>query len=115
MPSPIYHIENPIRQPWSEIVCLLADTLDIPRASIVPFDVWMRRVHHFTGSTESNNPAKMLLEFFRDHFRRMSCGGLILDTNNSRKDSQTLANAQPIDPALAAKYIAQWKDSGFLR
>ncbi|EFE42799.1 PKS-like enzyme, putative [Trichophyton verrucosum HKI 0517] len=115
MPSPIYHIENPIRQPWSEIVCLLADTLDIPRASIVPFDVWMRRVHHFTGSTESNNPAKMLLEFFKDHFRRMSCGGLILDTNNSRKDSQTLANAQPIDPALVAKYIAQWKDSGFLR
>ncbi|EFR04739.1 phenolpthiocerol synthesis polyketide synthase ppsB [Nannizzia gypsea CBS 118893] len=114
IPYPIYHIENPIRQPWSEIIYLLADTLDIPRGFIVPYDIWMRRVRHFTGSTESNNPAKMLLEFFRDHFRRMSCGGLILDTTNSKQHSHTLANTQPITPALVAKYIAQWKESGFL-
>ncbi|KAM5444215.1 putative PKS/NRPS-like protein biosynthetic cluster [Microsporum ferrugineum] len=114
VPYPIYHIENPVRQPWSEMTRLLADALDIPRDAIIPFDTWMRRVRHFTGSTESNNPAKMLLDFFKDHFARMSCGGLILDTTNSREHSQTLANARPISPEFVAKYITRWKTSGFL-
>ncbi|KAM5457936.1 Type I Iterative PKS [Microsporum canis] len=114
VPHPIYHIENPVRQPWSEMTRLLADALDIPRDAIIPFDTWMRRVRHFTGSTESNNPAKMLLDFFKDHFARMSCGGLILDTTKSREHSQTLANARPISPEFVAKYITRWKTSGFL-
>jgi hypothetical protein len=35
---PIYYIENPLRQPWSDIIMALANELGIPRNSIVPFD-----------------------------------------------------------------------------
>lgn len=38
---PIYHIDNPVRQPWQKMIHVLADTLDIPRANVIPFDKWV--------------------------------------------------------------------------
>lgn len=112
-PYPIYHIENPARQPWHQMVPVLADALDIPHTNIIPFEDWVRRVRQFPGS-EADNPAINLVEFLDDHFIRMSCGGLVLDTTKSKEHSETLANVGPVSTDVVKKYVRVWKEMGFL-
>ena len=111
---PIYHIENPSRQPWDEMTPLIAAALDIPRDNIIPFKEWLNRVRQFPGSTETLNPAGRLVGFLENHFQRMDCGGLILDTVRSQEHSQTLRSLGPVDYDLVKKYIQAWKQSNFL-
>ena len=113
MAYPIYHIENPVRQPWCEMILVLADALDIPRTNIIPFEDWVSRVRRFPGS-ETDNPAARLVEFLDKHFIRMSCGGLILDTAKSTEHSKTLRREELVSDDLVRKYIRAWKDMGFL-
>lgn len=113
-PYPIYHIENPARQPWREVIPLLADALDIPRSCVIPFEDWVNRVRNFPSS-ETENPASKLVDFLDEHFIRMSCGGLILDTTKSREHSQTLANEGPVSADIVRKYVHTWKEMGFLK
>ncbi|MCJ1251634.1 hypothetical protein MMC30_008869 [Trapelia coarctata] len=113
-PYPIYHVENPARQPWRDMMAVLADELDIPPASIIPFDDWLNRVREHSGSVETENPAKKILEFFDEHFLRMACGGLVLNTTRSREHSKTLASGEPVSADLARRYVQAWKEMGFL-
>ncbi|KAL3426344.1 Iterative polyketide synthase CazM 11 [Phlyctema vagabunda] len=112
-PYPIYHIENPVRQPWTEMMRIMADALDIPQCNILPFDEWVSRVRQFPGSVE-DNPASKLVEFFDGDFIRMSCGELILDTTKAKEHSKTLASLGPVSAALATKYVKAWREMGFL-
>ncbi|KAK4697088.1 acyl carrier protein, partial [Lecanoromycetidae sp. Uapishka_2] len=114
-PYPIYHIDNPVRQPWRDMIPVLADALNIPRRNTIPFEVWVRRVRNFPGSVEMDNPAAKLVEFLDGNFVRMSCGGLLLDTAKSREHSKTLANVGPVSDDIARGYIQAWKEMGFLR
>jgi nucleoside-diphosphate-sugar epimerase len=111
---PIYHIENPIRQPWGEMVGVLASALDVRRANIIPFNEWIGRVRQFPGSADFHNPAAKLIDFLDTQFVRMSCGGLILDTAKSTEHSETLRNQRPVSCELVRKYIRAWKDIRFL-
>jgi acyl transferase domain-containing protein/nucleoside-diphosphate-sugar epimerase/acyl carrier protein/SAM-dependent methyltransferase len=113
-PYPFYHIDNPVRQPWTEMIPLLADSLNIPRDNIVPFKEWVRRVRAFPGAVEWDNPAALLIDFLDDNFLRMSCGGLLLGTAKSCEHSKTLSAVGPVSADVARKYIQSWKDSGFL-
>lgn len=112
-PYSIYHIENPSRQPWRKMVKTLARSLDIPQSDIIPFDQWIERVRNSPASV-NDCPAKQLLEFFDQHFIRMSCGGLILYTAKTREHSTTLGERGPVGPGLVEKYILSWKAVGFL-
>jgi hypothetical protein len=109
----IYHIENPVRQPWREMITVLSDALDIPQANVIPYGEWLQRVRQCSLGA-SKNPAVQLADFFETDFLRMSCGGMILDTTHSREHSVTLGDLGPIDRELVMKYIQAWKDSGFL-
>lgn len=40
----VYHLENPIRQPWSELCTLLENELSIPFKQRIPFQEWLDRV-----------------------------------------------------------------------
>lgn len=113
-PCPIYHIDNPVRQPWGDMIPVLADALDIPRNNVIPFGEWVKRVRNFPGSVELDNPAAKLIEFLDGNFIRMSCGGLLLDTTKSRKHSKTLANVGPVGEDTARNYVQAWKEMGFL-
>jgi hypothetical protein len=114
-PYPIYHIENPKRQSWCEMIQVLAEVLNIPRANIIKFEAWLDRVRQFPpSSADIDNPAARLVEFLEAHFVRMSCGDLILDTAHSREHSETLRNSRPVSKELVAKYVQAWKDMGFL-
>jgi thioester reductase-like protein len=109
----IYHIDNPSRQEWKEMIGMLARALGISEEGIVPYDTWVDRVRRFRASV-SDNPALQLIEFFDHYFVPMSCGGLVLDTGKARRHSETLRQQGPIDEGLLMKYILRWKQEGFL-
>jgi len=113
-PYPVYHIDNPVRQPWREMLMVLADALEIPRANVIPFKQWISLVRSFPGVVEWDNPAMMVIDFLENNFFRMSCGGLILDTNKSCEHSSTLAAVGPVSAEVTRKYIQAWKDTNFL-
>ena len=113
-PYPVYHIENPRRQSWHEMILVLADALDIPRGNIISFDDWVYRVRQFPGSMEIDNPAGKLISFLDTNFIRMSCGGLIMDTAKSKEHSKTLRDMEPVSSGLVRSYVRSWKDMGFL-
>lgn len=118
-PAPIYHIDNPVRQPWEDTIKVWAselgtsDTVD-EDLSVVPFAEWIRRVRQFPGLVERDNPAAKLVDFLDDNFLRMSCGGLLLDTAKAQEHSTTLANTGPVSAEVTSGYIRYWKEFGYL-
>jgi thioester reductase-like protein len=112
-PYPIYHIENPSRQRWQDMVKALTELLDIPQEGIIPFDQWLERVRNSSASI-NENPAKQLVDFFSQHFIRISCGGLILDTSKTKRHSATLRERGRVELNSIVKYISAWKTIGFL-
>jgi len=114
IPHSIYHIDNPVRQAWRDMVRTWATALDISQKSIVPYSEWALRVRRYSGSVERDNPAHKLIDFLDKNFLRMSCGGLLLDTTHTTEHSPTLAAVGPVDETCALGYIAYWKDVDFL-
>ncbi|KAJ5952040.1 Acyl transferase/acyl hydrolase/lysophospholipase [Penicillium vulpinum] len=108
-PHPMYHIENPVGQPWKEVNAVLADALGIK--DLIPFEEWVARVK---AAPQRNNPASTLLEFLDSNYLRMSCGGLVLDVKNTLEHSKTLAAVGPVSDEVVRKYIHIWKEIGFL-
>lgn len=106
-PYLIYHIENPVRQPWPEMIQLLANELDIPRENIIPYNQWLNKIENCDASA-ADNPAKQLMTFWETHFLRMSTGPLILDTSHSREHSKSLRESKPVGNDLVKQYIQQW-------
>lgn len=113
-PHPIYHIDNPIQQPWREMIGTLADALNVPTANIIPFGEWVSKVRRSPLSIETDNPAGKLIDFLDDHFLRMSCGGLVLDVKKACEHSKALAAVGPVSADVARKYVRAWEDMGFL-
>ncbi|RDW58256.1 hypothetical protein BP6252_13667 [Coleophoma cylindrospora] len=108
-PYPVYHIENPVGQPWKEMNAILADALNIP--NLIPFEEWCKRVR---SAPQRNNPASTLLDFLDSNYLRMSCGGLVLDVKKTLEHSKTLSTVGPVSEEVARKYIHIWKEIGFL-
>lgn len=96
-PYPIYHIDNPIRQPWQDMLPILADALEIPSGNSLPLDKWVAFVRDFPANAlnKDQNPATVLADFLEHDFQRMSAGGLLLDTTKSLEHSQTLRAVEP--------------------
>ncbi|KAI1152043.1 putative polyketide synthase [Nemania diffusa] len=113
-PQPIYHIDNPVQQPWLEMAQTLTRALRIPESNIVPFDDWITRVRRSPMAPETDNPAARLVDFLDYHFRRMSCGGLVLDTTKACSDSPSLAAVGPVSDEVVRKYVSAWEAMGFL-
>ncbi|KAL8709501.1 MAG: hypothetical protein Q9220_005743 [cf. Caloplaca sp. 1 TL-2023] len=112
---PIYHIDDPVGQPWKDMIDVLADALDVPvPEGIVPFEEWVKRVRRSPMNMDTDNPAARLIGFLDDNFQRMSCGGLILDTSNAREHSKTLAAQGPVEADVVRGYVRKWKEMGFL-
>ena len=108
-PHPVYHIENPIGQPWREMNTILADALSIP--NLIPFEEWIERVR---TAPQPNNPAATLFDFKESNYLRMSCGALVLDVKKTLEHSKTLSAVGPVSEEVVRKYIHIWKEIGFL-
>lgn len=114
---PIYHIENPVRQPWVDMIATLANALDIE--DVIPFEEWVRRVREWPVKADNGadgaNPAYLLTDFLDDNFTRMSCGGLLMGTANAREHSSTLARVGSVSEATTRLYVNKWREMGFLK
>ena len=108
-PYPVYHIENPVGQPWKAMNAILADALKI--SSLIPFHDWVERVR---AAPQRDNPASTLLEFLDSNYLRMSCGGLVLNVEHTLQHSKTLASVGAVSEAVARKYIQIWREIGFI-
>ncbi|KAL0930003.1 beta-ketoacyl synthase domain-containing protein [Colletotrichum truncatum] len=110
---PVYHVDNPVGQPWKELSPVLAAALDIPPLNIVPFQEWIKRVRQ-SSLTPADNPAALILGFLEGHFERMACGGIVLDTQRSREHSKTMATEGPVSAEVVRSYVSSWKSMSFL-
>ncbi|KAI0596112.1 putative polyketide synthase [Biscogniauxia sp. FL1348] len=114
---PIYHIENPVRQPWDHMIAMIAHNLEIP--AVIPFVEWVRRVREWPvkadNGAEGTNPAYLLVDFLDDNFIRMSCGGLLMSTTKAREHSPTLARVGPISEDATKLFLSKWKEMGVLK
>lgn len=110
---PVYHVDNPVGQPWKGMSPVLAAALDIPSHNIVSFGDWIKQVRR-SPLSEAENPAARAAEFLEGHFERMSCGGIILDTQRAAEHSETMAVQGPITAEVARSYVSAWKMMGFL-
>lgn len=131
----IYHLENPVRQSWHEILTTLASQLGISR-EFLPFDKWLDRVGAIAADTEdsgadgvdreahelSNNnkegpitpkdnssfspaPPHMLADFFRKDFLHMAGGDVIMDTAGARRISATLRDSDAVKADVVKRYV----------
>ncbi|MCJ1316259.1 hypothetical protein MMC15_001580 [Xylographa vitiligo] len=110
---PVYHVDNPVGQPWKEMSTVLAAALDIPPHSIIPFEDWIRRVRE-SPLSEAENPAARAIDFLEGHFKRMACGGIVLDTQRASEHSKTMASEGPVSAEVVRSYVSAWKMAGFL-
>lgn len=113
-PYPIYHVDHPTGQPWKAMIPVLADALGISR--IVSYADWLDQVAQHASQVESEDtsPALLMLDFFRYHFPRLCCGGILLDTSKCRQHSITLDTVSPISDTEARRYVDVWREAGFL-
>lgn len=91
----VYHIENPVRQPWSSALLPMAKSLGLP---LVPFDQWLDRLMTLDSDEAT------LSEFFANDFRHVGLGNLYLDTGRAVKDSPTLRSVGRIGERLVMRY-----------
>ncbi|KAK1977259.1 putative polyketide synthase [Colletotrichum cereale] len=122
---PFYNIDNPVRQSWSGVMEVLAEELAPgDRLNVVPFEDWIRLVRDYKPppscgrekpGPDMMNPASLLADFFENDFRRMSCGGVLLGTSQTREHSRTLAGYGAVDKEYLKLVIRSWREKGFLR
>lgn len=107
--DPFLHLENPVRQPWSDIAHIIGAHLFSNNVSshLVPFDDWLEIVQKL-------EVVKPLEKFFRNHFRTLAEGSIILDTAKARAVSKTLSSTGGVSEELLVKYLNRWKRDGFL-
>ncbi|KAL4893536.1 putative polyketide synthase [Aspergillus ambiguus] len=110
---PVYHVDNPVGQPWKEMSTILATALDIPPHGIVPLEEWIKRVRQ-SSLPPAENPATLVLGFLEGHFERMACGGIVLDTQRSCEHSKTMAAEGSVSAEAVRSYVSAWKAMGFL-
>lgn len=110
---PVFHVENPVRQPWADMIAALARELDIRIGNIVPFEDWLNRMRNFVGD-EAANPAKRVDDFLEEHFVRMACGGVVLDTQQTARLSARFRALKAVDPGMIKLFVEYWRKTGFM-
>ncbi|PSR74015.1 hypothetical protein PHLCEN_2v10199 [Hermanssonia centrifuga] len=109
---PILHLENPSRQPWSEILETIGAVLDIPRQRSVPFSDWLLRVKAVPDAVA--NPCVKILPFLEDEFLRMATGKVVLDMKVATSISSTMRGSAAITEEQLRSYVNNWKTENFL-
>ncbi|KAL9094756.1 MAG: hypothetical protein Q9165_003027 [Trypethelium subeluteriae] len=114
----VYHVDNPVGQPWKDMNQVLARALGIPDSTNnISFKEWVRRVRVSPLVPETENPAARpgMPDWLETNFERMACGGLILETQRAQEHSSTMAkDVGPVSAEMVAKFVEYWRKVGFL-
>ncbi|MDI1486702.1 MAG: putative NRPS-like protein biosynthetic cluster [Ramalina farinacea] len=110
----IYHLENPVRQSWHDVLQMIAPELGLSSAEFIPLASWLDRVRRMPDLASDKMPVKKLEDFFRRDFEHMACGSVVLDTKNTRDLSSTLRKLSHFPKELFGSYVRYWKASGYI-
>ncbi|KAI1372051.1 hypothetical protein F4677DRAFT_456836 [Hypoxylon crocopeplum] len=102
------HLENPIRQPTGDVFAIMGHELRLSGPTMIPFEKWLQQ------ATEAG-AIRSLESFFKDHFRDLAVGDVILDTMKSRAVSKTLTGSGGLGRELIGEYLRRWRCDGFLK
>ncbi|KAK8137270.1 hypothetical protein PG984_005210 [Apiospora sp. TS-2023a] len=109
----VLHLENPTRQPWSDMMGSLSKALGLPEPA-TPFDEWLEDVSR-RDSNDEEYPVQQLSLFFKKYFQTAACGQVVLDTQVAARLSSQLRNLGPLDESVACRYVDHWKKTGLLK
>ena len=103
-----YHVENPCRQPWSDMLHEAGKLLGLPIAKDISFTQW---IDQFEANEElmSDSTARELMPFFRGDFTRLGMGVIAMDTQHASCASPSLNTFGPVTAHLLDKYIGHLK------
>lgn len=104
----VYHLENPTRQPWSDVCSVIENCLHLPVRRRLDYQEWLARIAARCDSVPD------LLEFLQDHFLHMSSGRLILDMRNTLAISPALRSTGSVRIDTVELYLEFWKKKGHL-
>ncbi|KAI1773560.1 hypothetical protein F4818DRAFT_452989 [Hypoxylon cercidicola] len=102
------HLENPVRQSISNAFTIMGYEMRLSSPILIPYEQWVKRAAE-VGAIRS------LELFFRDHFRDLAEGGVILDTTKARVLSKTLTGSGGVSRELIIEYLNRWRRDGFLK
>ncbi|KAF8996492.1 hypothetical protein BDQ17DRAFT_1364270 [Cyathus striatus] len=107
--KPFYHLENPCRQSWSDVLHVFSKLTGPPGEPlpIVPFPEWMRLIPTLGDDVEKNSALK-IMGFLELEFLTMAKGDVVLDVSNTLTDSKTLREVGPLDESHFKKYLEYW-------
>ena len=111
-PGLVAHVENPVRQPWTEVLGIIGNELGITDTLL--FDDWLEQVASTNDRDADAYPVKKLYEFFKLYFRIASSGAVVMGTDVSRKSSATLRSLKALDKETIAGYVKYWRSVGYL-
>ncbi|KAL2808461.1 hypothetical protein BJX63DRAFT_439371 [Aspergillus granulosus] len=112
---PVYHIDNPLGQPWKEMNQTITRILGIPSERIIPYADFLHLLQSSKLDRDREIPAAKIMEFFTKAFLHMACGGLILDTARSEEHSVSLAGQGVVSEELVRLYVERWRGMGVLK
>ncbi|KAL4949471.1 hypothetical protein BDW69DRAFT_202816 [Aspergillus filifer] len=111
----VYHLENPVRQPWNEVLDILASELDVNKHDRRPMTEWVSDVRQRPMGKDDGNPAAAIADFFEEDFEWMSGGGVVLSTETSRRHSPVLRQVGPVPGEIVRRYLDYWREIGVIR
>ncbi|KAL8730210.1 MAG: hypothetical protein Q9166_004186 [cf. Caloplaca sp. 2 TL-2023] len=109
MPTPpqhlVYHLENPVRQSWPDILSILEKRLGLSHKSRTPFSQWLARM-------SADEQATSLVPFFTKYFVNMSAGKVRLDVQHTLEVSKTLRSLGGVEMEVLERYVGFWEKAG---
>lgn len=113
---PVYHLENPMRQSWHDVLTVLGSRMGLGDKDFLSLDEWLDRVLRLEDDpSDGINSAKQLGDFFRKDFAHMAGGGVVLGTEKARSASPTLDHMDVVSDDTIAAFIDEWRRIGFLK
>lgn len=101
-----YHVENPVRQPWSILAAFAGSELRI-KGGCIPFTAWLERL-------AATGHAASLVSFFKNDFEALACGDIVLDTSVARGASVHLRGSGGLTRDLIIEYVRRWRKLGYV-
>ncbi|KAK1221709.1 hypothetical protein PQX77_015480 [Marasmius sp. AFHP31] len=113
---PFYHVENPVRQSWKEVLEYLSVLLAGPPGleeplPLVSFSEWTERVRRCSDDPVKN-PALKIIRFLEEDFVRMASGKVVLGTELACEDSVALKGSVPVGRRQVEEYWLYWQSRG---
>lgn len=113
VPNTVYHIENSAGRPWKDYIPVITKELDISKDRVIPVEEWVKSVRT-SKLDRASNPAAFFGDFFSGYYVPSMCGR-VLDSTQSRANSRTMAEMEPVSDGAMKLYIDAWKKNRFLK